>query len=85
MEKAKARAEQINALVKEKSMKEAELEGLLVENNLVKEHTEMQFFDKENLVQLLLHEKLMLLNRIVSQEAEERMLRCSCEMIMMSK
>ncbi|KAL1222377.1 hypothetical protein V5N11_028319 [Cardamine amara subsp. amara] len=72
MEKAKARAAIINALVKEKSVKESELEGLLVENNSIKKQMEMalvQFSDKEKLVEQLLHEKNNLVERVVNQEA----------------
>lgn len=71
-EKAKARAELINALVKEKSIKESELEGLLVENNSIKKQMEMtlvQFSDKEKLVDQLLREKNELVEHVVNQEA----------------
>uniref|UniRef100_A0A1J3EG71 Uncharacterized protein n=1 Tax=Noccaea caerulescens TaxID=107243 RepID=A0A1J3EG71_NOCCA len=73
MEKAKARAEQINALVREKSIKESELEGLLVGNNSLKEQMEMALAlssDKEKLLDQSFHERNEFIKRILRHEAE---------------
>ncbi|CAL9219659.1 unnamed protein product [Arabidopsis halleri] len=73
MEKERGMMVEIDALGKEKTIKESELERLLEEKNLVEKQMEMvneQSSDKEMLIDQLSREKVELEERIFSREAK---------------